>query len=45
MCNVQVNSSQVQASDRTVFENLQTSIYEFMNNRRWTNYEFKVESV
>ncbi|NLL28142.1 MAG: DUF4835 family protein [Bacteroidales bacterium] len=43
MCNVQVNSSQVQASDRTVFENLQTSIYEFMNNRRWTNYEFKVE--
>ncbi len=43
ICNVQVNSSQVQSSDKTIFENLQSAVYEFMNNRRWTNYEYKVE--
>ncbi len=43
MCNVQVNSSQVQSSDKTVFENLQTAVYEFMNNKRWSNYEFRME--
>jgi len=43
MCNVQVNSSQVQSSDKTVFENLQTTVYEYMNSRRWTSYEFRME--
>jgi hypothetical protein len=43
MCNVQVNSSQVQTSDKSVFENLQTTVYEFMNSRRWSNYEFRME--
>ncbi|MBN2729712.1 MAG: DUF4835 family protein [Bacteroidales bacterium] len=42
-CVVQINSSQVQASDKTVFENLQKAVYEFMNNRRWSGYEFKIE--
>lgn len=42
-CSVQINSSQVQTSDKSVFENLQSSIYEFMNNRKWTNYDFKIE--
>jgi hypothetical protein len=43
ICSVQVNSSQVQSSDKTVFENLQSTVYEFMNNRRWTSYEYQVE--
>lgn len=42
-CTVQINSSQVQSSDKTVFENLQQAVYQFMNDRRWTNYEFQVE--
>ena len=42
-CAVQINSSQVQSSDKTVFENLQKTVYEFMNNRRWTGYEFQIE--
>ncbi len=42
-CNVQVNSSQVQTSDKTVFENLRKVVYEFMNNRKWTGYKFQVE--
>ena len=37
LCNVRVNSSQVQTSDRKVFQTLQTAIYEFINNTKWTS--------
>ena len=37
LCNVQVNSNQVQTSDRKIFQTLQTAIYEFVNNTEWTN--------
>ncbi len=37
LCNVQVNASQIQTSDRKIFQTLQTSIYEFLNNTQWTN--------
>jgi hypothetical protein len=40
-CNVDVTSTQVQGTDRKVYETMRTSIYDFMNNRSWTNYEFK----
>ena len=36
LCNVRVNSSQVQTSDRKVFQTMQTEIYEFVNNKIWT---------
>ena len=36
LCNVRVNSSQVQTSDRKVFQTMQTEIYEFINNKIWT---------
>jgi hypothetical protein len=36
LCNVRVNSSQVQTSDRKIFQTMQTSIYEFVNNKKWT---------
>jgi len=39
-CIVQVNSDQIQTSDKKIFETLQTAIFEFMNNRRWTNDQF-----
>ncbi len=42
-CNVQVNSQQVEGTDKRVFETLQNAIFEFMNNRTWTNYSFKIE--
>ena len=32
LCNVRVNSSQVQTSDRKIFQTMQTEIYEFINN-------------
>lgn len=40
-CKVQVVSPTIQGTDKSVFENLQTSIFEFMNNRKWTNETFK----
>jgi len=42
-CNVQVNSRQVEGSEKRVFEEMQRAVYEFVNNRVWSNYKFKVE--
>ena len=42
-CNIQVNSSQIQTSDRKVFQTLQTAIYEFVNNTKWTSASIKNE--
>jgi len=43
MCQVQIQTPGIQGVDRTIFESLRTSIYEFMNNRKWTGYSFKME--
>jgi len=42
-CTVTVNSSQISGSDKTIYDDLQTAIREFLNNRKWTNYAFKQE--
>jgi Domain of unknown function (DUF4835) len=42
-CNVQVVSQQIQGTNKQVFETLQNSIYEFMNNRVWTNHIYTME--
>lgn len=42
-CSVQVDSRQVQGTDKKVFDDMQTSIVEFINDRQWTNYQFKTE--
>ncbi|GAB5538570.1 MAG: DUF4835 family protein [Salibacteraceae bacterium] len=39
-CSVQVNSEQVAINDRAVFEAMQRSVFEFMNNRRWTSDKY-----
>ena len=43
LCTVRVNSSQVQTSDRKVFQTMQTSIHEFVNNTKWTSANIKNE--
>ena len=35
-CNIQINSDQVQGTNKSVFNTLQKSMMEFVNNRRWT---------
>jgi len=42
-CQVTVNAPKLEGTDRRVFEAIQKAMYEFMNNRKWTNYNFKTE--
>ncbi len=39
-CQVRVLSPTIQGSDKRVFETLQTAIFEFMNNRKWTSDQY-----
>ena len=43
LCTVRINSSQVQTSDRKVFQTMQTSVHEFVNNTKWTSANIKNE--
>ena len=38
---VSVNHSQIQGTDNSVFENLQQTIEQFMNERTWTELQFQ----
>ena len=42
-CQVSVTAPQIAGTDKRVFESLQTALYEFMNNRKWSNYNFRME--
>lgn len=42
-CQVQVTARQIQGTDRTAFETMQTALYEFINARKWTPYSYKLE--
>jgi hypothetical protein len=42
-CQVSVTAPQISGTDKRVFESLQTAVYEFMNNRKWSNYNFRME--
>lgn len=39
-CTVTVLTPQIQSSDKKIYTTLQTAIYEFMNNTRWTDDQF-----
>jgi hypothetical protein len=36
-CNVSVSSSRIEGTYKQIFESMRTDIYEFMNNRKWTD--------
>ena len=40
-CDVRVNSNKVEGSDKTIYQNLQTSLYEFVNNTKFTEINFR----
>lgn len=42
-CRIQVNSRQIEGTNKTVFEALQKALFEFMNNRTWTSHVYAVE--
>ncbi|NDP21599.1 MAG: DUF4835 family protein [Paludibacter sp.] len=39
-CNVQVNSEQIQGTNKSVFNTLQKSMSEFINNRKWSEMSY-----
>jgi hypothetical protein len=41
LVNISVSAPTIEGTDRRVFEALQSSLYEFMNNRKWTNVNIK----
>jgi len=42
-CNIQINSQKISGTNRSVYQTLQTSIYEFMNNTSWTNHVYGID--
>ncbi len=40
-CTVNINSAQVQTSDRGIFRDMKVAIEQFMNQRKWTNDNYK----
>ena len=42
-CSVMVNAPTVQGTDKALYDDLRKNLYEFINNRTWTNYTFKQE--
>ncbi len=42
-CKVEINTQQVQGFDRSVVSNLKTAMTDFMDNRKWSNYNFAPE--
>lgn len=42
-CRISVNSQQVQSTNKRIFEEMQKSLFEFMNNHRWTNHVYSID--
>ncbi len=42
-CNISISSQKIQGANRTVFETMQSDLYEFMNNRKWTEHQYVMD--
>jgi hypothetical protein len=42
-CSVSVQTPGIQGIDRTITESLKKAVTDFINNRKWSNYNFQVE--
>ncbi|MBS4013466.1 MAG: DUF4835 family protein [Bacteroidetes bacterium] len=42
-CRIQVSAPSLPESEKLILQSLQSSLYEFMNQRNWTNFKFKTE--
>lgn len=41
MAKITINHNQIQGTDASVFDNLQETLEQFVNDRQWTNYQFQ----
>ncbi|MCL1821707.1 MAG: DUF4835 family protein [Prolixibacteraceae bacterium] len=39
-CNISISSDKIQGANRNLFRTMQSDLYEFMNNRKWTDNAF-----
>lgn len=39
-CNISVNANKLTGANKNIFRSMQTDLYEFMNNKKWTKYNF-----
>ncbi|MBN1987118.1 MAG: DUF4835 family protein [Prolixibacteraceae bacterium] len=42
-CNVTVSSQKIKGANRNLFRTMQSDIYEFMNNRKWTDHVYSYD--
>ena len=42
-CNISISSTKIQGANKTVFETMQSDLYEFMNNRKWTEHQYSMD--
>jgi hypothetical protein len=42
-CNVTVSSQRIQGSNKNLFRTMQSDLYEFMNNRKWTEHIYSYD--
>ena len=42
-CNISISAQKIQGANRTVFETMQSDLYEFMNNRKWTDEKYTMD--
>ncbi len=42
-CNVSVSAQKIRGANQNLFRTMQQDIYEFMNNRKWTDHKFEID--
>jgi hypothetical protein len=42
-CNISISAQKIQGANKSVFETMQADLYEFMNNRKWTDQKFSMD--
>lgn len=42
-CQISVATRQVEGTDRQIYNTLQTALFDFVNNKRWSSYTFTIE--
>ncbi len=42
-CNVSISSQKIQGANQNLFRTMQSDIYEFMNNRKWTEHVYSYD--
>lgn len=42
-CNISISAQKIQGTNKTVFETMQSDLYEFMNNRKWTDHKYSMD--